>query len=65
MARYIRVRASGEQRKDIDPAAMLQILLAVAFGEEYLEAEMPSPDVFGAAIEDRAPRENQPPETQA
>ncbi|MDB2210878.1 hypothetical protein [Mycobacteroides abscessus] len=65
MARYVRVRAIGEQRKDIDPAAMLQILLAVAFGEEHLDTAMPSPDVFGAAIEDRAPKQRQEPEAQA
>ncbi|WP_146759102.1 hypothetical protein [Mycobacteroides abscessus] len=52
MAKHRNIRVRGGQRKNIDPAALLPVLLALAEGGERSHTTADSPDVFGAAIED-------------
>jgi hypothetical protein len=54
MARQRRIIIRGKQRPDIDPAQLVQVLLAIAADWERSGADgATSPDVHGSDVEDR------------
>lgn len=54
MAKQRKIIVRGKPRTDIDPAMFVQVLLAIAAeSERDIREDLPSPDVFDAAIEDR------------
>lgn len=57
MAEQRKIIVRGSPRSDLDPKALLQVLLAAASQADGPSPSTPSPDVFEAAVEDRRLRE--------